>query len=119
MVLNLTHGSNRHKAGGADVQRNQKPGVPPVVAARAQKAGTGFTTKGERSHPSGNAADLAKVADTLSQAEAAGRLRPPCALWIYGSCLCFALDANDSGLPAPPEISPPEKPAKGKVEKPT
>jgi hypothetical protein len=35
---------------------------------------------------------LAKIADTLSEKETAGRLRQLCERWIYSVCLCFALD---------------------------
>jgi hypothetical protein len=39
-----------------------------------------------------NATGLAKIADTLSEKETAGRLRQLCERWIYSTCLCFALD---------------------------
>ena len=42
-----------------------------------------------------NAADLAKVADTLSEQRTAGRLRQICERWIYTTCLCFALDLEE------------------------
>jgi hypothetical protein len=42
-----------------------------------------------------NAAELAQVADTLSQNETAGRLRQLCERWIYTTCLCFALDLEE------------------------
>jgi hypothetical protein len=35
---------------------------------------------------------LAKIADTLSEESAIGRLSQVCERWIYSSCLCFALD---------------------------
>jgi hypothetical protein len=38
---------------------------------------------------------LAKIADTLSQEQAAGRLRQLCEHWIYSTCLCFALDLTE------------------------
>ena len=39
-----------------------------------------------------DAAELTKVADTLSQKETAGHVRQLCERWIYRTCLCFALD---------------------------
>jgi len=35
---------------------------------------------------------LAKIADTLSEESAIGRLSQVCDRWIYSACLCFALD---------------------------
>ena len=35
---------------------------------------------------------LARVADTLSQHAAIGRLGQVCDRWIYSACLCFGLD---------------------------
>jgi hypothetical protein len=62
------------------------------VAAQAQKAGVDFT-KNENCFTSvSNATGLAKIADTLSEKETAGRLRQLCERWIYSACLCFALD---------------------------
>ena len=62
------------------------------VAAQAQRAGIEFT-KQEHCFPSvTDAANLTKVADTLSRKETAGRLRQCCERWIYRTCLCFALD---------------------------
>ncbi len=45
--------------------------------------------------PYTNAADLAKVADTLSAQRTAERLRQLCERWIYTTCLCFALDLEE------------------------
>jgi hypothetical protein len=42
-----------------------------------------------------NPAELAKVADTLSRDEIAGRLLQVCDRWIYTTCLCFALDLEE------------------------
>lgn len=42
-----------------------------------------------------NAADLTKVADTLSEEQITGRLRQLCERWIYSTCLCFALDLEE------------------------
>ena len=41
-----------------------------------------------------DAAGLAKIADTLSEPRAIGRLSHVCERWIY-SCLCFALDFDE------------------------
>jgi hypothetical protein len=38
---------------------------------------------------------LAKIADTLSEARAIGRLSQVCERWIYITCLCFALDLEE------------------------
>ena len=40
-------------------------------------------------------AGLAKIADTLSESLAIGRLRQVCDGWIYTSCLCFGLDLEE------------------------
>jgi hypothetical protein len=65
------------------------------VAAQAQKAGVAFTKQENCFTAVSNATGLAKVADTLSQKEAAGRLRQLCERWIYSTCLCFALDLEE------------------------
>jgi hypothetical protein len=62
------------------------------VAAQAQKAGVEFTKQENCFTSVSNAAGLAKIADTLSEKETAGRLRQLCERWIYSTCLCFALD---------------------------
>jgi hypothetical protein len=38
---------------------------------------------------------LAKIADTLSEESAIGRLREACERWIYSTCLCFGLDLQE------------------------
>jgi hypothetical protein len=65
------------------------------VAAQAQKAGVRFTKEENCFTALSNAAELAQVADTLSQKETAGRLRQLCERWIYSTCLCFALDREE------------------------
>jgi hypothetical protein len=62
------------------------------VAAQAQKAGVEFTKHENCFTSVSNATGLAKIADTLSEKETAGRLRQLCERWIYSTCLCFALD---------------------------
>jgi len=65
------------------------------VACQAQNAGVGFTRQDNCFTTIANAAELAQVADTLSQNETAGRLRQLCERWIYTTCLCFALDLEE------------------------
>jgi hypothetical protein len=38
---------------------------------------------------------LAKIADTLAEDRAVGRLTQVCEQWIYSTCLCFALDSDE------------------------
>jgi hypothetical protein len=42
-----------------------------------------------------DAAGLAKIADTLSEESATGRLSQVCERWIYSACLSFALDPEE------------------------
>ena len=65
------------------------------VACQAQKAGIGFTKDGNCFTHVADAAGLAKIADTLSEESAIGRLSQVCERWIYSSCLCFALDSDE------------------------
>src|SRR5215471_9959923 len=65
------------------------------VAVQAQKAGVGFTKQENCFTSVSNATGLAKIADTLSQKETAGRLRRLCERWIYSTCLCFARDLEE------------------------
>jgi hypothetical protein len=65
------------------------------VAAQAQKAGVEFTKHENCFTSVSNATGLAKIADTLSEKETAGRLRQLCERWIYSVCLCFALDLEE------------------------
>jgi len=65
------------------------------VACQAQKAGIGFTKDGNCFTHVADAAGLAKIADTLSEESAIGRLSQVCERWIYSSCLCFALDLEE------------------------
>ncbi len=62
------------------------------VAAQAQKTSVEFTKQENCFTSVSNATGLAKIADTLSEKETAGRLRQLCERWIYSTCLCFALD---------------------------
>jgi hypothetical protein len=65
------------------------------VAAHAKRAGVRFTKEENCFTSVNHAAGLAKVADTLSEKETAGRLRQLCERWIYSTCLCFALDLEE------------------------
>ena len=64
------------------------------VACQARKAGLSFTKEGNCFTTISDAAGLAKIADTLSEPRAIGRLSQVCERWIY-SCLCFALDFDE------------------------
>ena len=64
------------------------------VACQARKAGIAFTKEGNRFTTIADAAGLAKIADTLSEHRAIGRLSQVCERWIY-TCVCFALDFNE------------------------
>src|ERR1700758_4286273 len=64
------------------------------VACQARKTGLGFTKEGNCFPTISDAAGLAKIADTLSEPRAIGRLSQVCERWIY-SCLCFALDFDE------------------------
>ena len=65
------------------------------VACQAHKAGISFTKDGNCFTHVSDAAGLAKIADTLSQPGAVGRLNQVCERWIYSTCLCFALDLEE------------------------
>ena len=65
------------------------------VACQARKAAIGFTKEGNCFTHISDAAGLAKIADTLSQPGAIGRLSQVCERWIYSTCLCFALDRQE------------------------
>ena len=64
------------------------------VACQARKAGILFTKEGNCFTTVSDAAALAKIADTLSEPRAVGRLSQICERWIY-SCVCFALDYDE------------------------
>jgi hypothetical protein len=65
------------------------------VACQAAKAGIRFTKEGNCFTSISDAAGLAKIADTLSEASIMGRLRQVCERWIYSAGLCFALDLEE------------------------
>src|SRR5437016_2447930 len=64
------------------------------VACQARKAGIAFTKEGNCFTTISDAAGLAKIADTLSEHRAIGRLSQVCERWIY-ACICFALDFDE------------------------
>ena len=65
------------------------------VACQAQKDGIPFTKEGNCFTIIDKPADLANVADTLSESRTIGRLSQVCEAWIYSACLCFALDSDE------------------------
>lgn len=65
------------------------------VACHARRAGLPFTKEGNCFTHVSDAAGLARIADTLSDARTIGRLRKVCDRWIYSACLCFALDLDE------------------------
>ena len=87
----LTIKMSGHPPFGAQVMLNGHE----YVACQAQKAGIAFTKQDNCFTTVTNAADLVKVADTLSQKRTAGRLLQLCQRWIYTTCLCFALDRKE------------------------
>ena len=65
------------------------------MARQAQKTQIELTQQENCFTAISNAADLAKVADTLSEEQTIGRLRQLCERWIYSTCLCFALEMEE------------------------
>ena len=68
------------------------------VAAAARAAGIGFAKEGNCFTGIADPQGLARVADTLSQHAAIGRLGQVCDRWIYSACLCFGLDLAEQGM---------------------
>ena len=68
------------------------------VACRAKKVGIPFTKEGNCFTLVSKPADLAKVADTLSEARTTGRLRQVCERWIYTACLYDIKKFRGKGL---------------------
>jgi hypothetical protein len=87
----LTIKMSGHPPFGAQIMLNGHE----YAACQARRAGTEFTKQDNCFTTISNAADLAKVADTLSHKRTAGRLRQLCERWIYTTCLCFALDRKE------------------------
>ena len=65
------------------------------VAAQATRTGVEFRKEGNCFSVVPEPAHLARIADTVSRPETAGRLREVCDRWIYAACLCFGLDVAD------------------------
>jgi hypothetical protein len=65
------------------------------VACQAAAAQIAFRKDGNCFTAVADPAGLARVADTLSQPAAIGRLGQVCERWIYSACLCFALDGDE------------------------
>ncbi|HME49449.1 hypothetical protein [Mycobacterium sp.] len=65
------------------------------VARQAQAAGIAFSKVGNCFTAVADPADLARIADALSQDAAVGRLSQVCRRWIYSACLCFGLDLDE------------------------
>jgi len=64
------------------------------VACEAKKEGIDFTKEGNCFTQMSDAAGLGRVADTLSETRAIGRLNQVCERWMY-TCLSFALDSEE------------------------
>ncbi len=77
-----------HPPFGAQVMLNGHE----LVARAAQAAAIAFREEGNCFTACERPAELARIADTLASAEAAGRLRESCEPWIYSACLIFGLD---------------------------
>ncbi|MFL6249067.1 MAG: hypothetical protein ACJ75N_00805 [Actinomycetes bacterium] len=65
------------------------------VASRGTKQGLGFTKEGNCFTQVDSTVELAKVADTVSDARASGQLSQLCDRWIYTACLCFGLSLDE------------------------
>jgi hypothetical protein len=61
------------------------------VACQANKRHLAFTKEDNCFTQIADATDLARIADTLSEARTVGRLVQVCERWIYSACLCFGL----------------------------
>ena len=65
------------------------------VARRASASNISFTKEGNCFTNIDNVADLARIADAMSDTFAVGRLKKVCERWIYSTCLCFALTLDE------------------------
>ncbi len=65
------------------------------VACQSRKAGIPFTKEGNCFTLIPKPAELAEVADTLSESRTIGRLSQVCEAWIYSACLCFGLNVDE------------------------
>jgi DNA-binding transcriptional ArsR family regulator len=65
------------------------------VACQARKRHLTFTKEGNCFTHLTEPARLARIADTLADADTIGQLIQVCERWIYSACLCFALDVEE------------------------
>lgn len=65
------------------------------VACQARKRHLTFAKEGNCFTALADPTRLARIADTLSETDAIGRLIQVCERWIYSACLCFALDIEE------------------------
>lgn len=65
------------------------------VACQTRKAGIGFIKEGNCFTGIADTSGFEKIAVTLSEQSAVGRLSEVCERWIYRCCLCFALDFEE------------------------
>ena len=65
------------------------------VACAAKQQQIEFTKESNCFTQTADAAGLARVADTLSQDGAIGRLKEVCERWLYSTCLVFALNLEE------------------------
>lgn len=65
------------------------------VACAAEQQQIKFTKESNCFTQTADAAGLARVADTLSQDGAIGRLKEVCERWLYSTCLVFALNLEE------------------------
>jgi hypothetical protein len=80
-----------HPPFGAQVMLNGHE----YVACQAGKEKIAFSKEGNCFTHTDDATGLARVADTLSTPQTAGRLREVCDRWIYSTCLLFGLDLEE------------------------
>jgi hypothetical protein len=65
------------------------------VACQAKTRHLTFTKEDNCFTQIADTADLARIADTLSEARTVGRLIQVCERWIYSACLCFGLGIEE------------------------
>jgi hypothetical protein len=65
------------------------------VACRASRVKLEFSKEGNCFTHISDSTRLTRIADTLADDKAIGRLSRVCERWIYSACLCFALDIEE------------------------
>ena len=65
------------------------------VERQARAKQINFSKEGNCFTTVSNAAELAKIADTMRAECSGGRLSQVCERWIYSACLCYALDTGE------------------------